>query len=468
MVKGHSAAGSSIPESSLEKRFETFYMPFREFINDQKTSNALLLLATIAAIILANSPWQARYFEINNMISGIYIGNWSLAMTNQAWINEGLMAMFFYIIGLEVKRELLIGELTSFKKNLTILAAAIGGMIVPALIYHGFNVNLATEHGWGIPMATDTAFAIGVLTLLGRRVPASAITFLMTLAIFDDLGAVLVIAIFYTDGLNLVSLYYALITFLLMVIMNHLGIRQVLSYLLGGVMLWIFIHDSGVHASVSGVLAALTVPAKPKHNVHWFTKKILHLIDKFKKAIRHSKKLNNKEAIAVEQDIIKDIERVAETSTTPLQRWEKTVRRPIALLVLPLFALSNAGITIQLESFTGWFNHASFRGIFLGLILGKCIGISLFTWIVIRSGLGQLPSQMSMQHVYGLGMLGGMGFTMSIFIASIGFHELTSALSLAKTAILLSSLSAGIVGYFWLFWIAKGHPLENSQRASHE
>jgi len=442
------------PTTSLEKKFETFCFPFRDFINDQKTSNSLLLLATIAAILLANSPLQTLYFELNNTVSGIYIGNWSIAMTNQEWINEGLMAMFFYIIGLEVKRELLVGELTTFKKNITILAAALGGMIIPALIYHSFNMNLSTEQGWGIPMATDTAFAIGVLTILGRRVPTSAITFLMALAIFDDLGAVLVIAVYYTDELNLISLNYALWIFLAMLVMNRLGIRRVLPYLLGGVALWIFIHDSGVHSSISGVLTALTVPAKPKHNAHWFIKKIFKLIHEFKRTIIKNKKRELKLAIQVENEIIKDIEKVAETSSTPLQRWENSVRRPIALLVLPLFALSNAGISIKLDSLSECLNHASFWGVFLGLFIGKVIGISLFTWMIIKSGLGHLPDNMNMQHVYGLGMLGGMGFTMSIFIASIGFHELSTALSHAKTAILFSSLSAGILGFSWLYWIS--------------
>jgi len=447
----------------LEKGFESITWPFREFIRDQKTSNALLVFATFFAIYLANSHWYPFYTQFNNMISGFYIGSWVFEMSNQTWVNDGLMTLFFYVIGLEIKRELLAGELSSLKTNITILFAALGGMVFPALIYFAFNAGEESIRGWGIPMATDTAFAVGVLALLGRRIPIAVTTFLTALAIFDDLGAVLVIAFFYVEDLSLHYILQAALIFTVMMGMNRLGVRTPLPYLIGGIFLWFAIHASGVHSTIAGILAAVTVPAKPKHEPSWFLKKMLHLLLKFE---RLEKKFNNNNHILAKQEeheVINDIERVAETSTTPLQRWEKTVRRPIALFVLPLFALSNAGIPVNIDALPQTFNSNEFWGIFLGLILGKSVGISLFTWIALRFGLGTLPNYVTMQHVIGIGLLGGMGFTMSIFIAGIGFEEMQTTLINAKTAILSGSLLAGIIGYTWMFWISRKSPEHTSR-----
>jgi len=439
----------------LEKGFESISWPFKEFIRDQKTSNALLVLATFLAIYLANSHWSEFYSFYNHTISGFHIGGWVFEMSNQTWINDAFMTLFFYVIGLEIKRELLAGELTSLKTNLTILAAALGGMIFPALIYYAFNVGEVSVRGWGIPMATDTAFAVGVLALLGTRIPLAVTTFLTALAIFDDLGAVLVIAIFYVDELSLHYIVQAGLIFAVMLGMNRLGVRTPLPYLAAGILLWFAIHASGIHSTIAGILAAMTVPAKPKHEPTWFIKKTLHLLLKFRRLEKQASNSHNILAKQDEHDVINDIERVAETSTTPLQRWEHTVRRPIALFVLPLFALSNAGIPVNLELLPETLNSPEFWGIFLGLILGKSLGITLFTWLALRSGVGVLPRFVTMQHVIGIGLLGGMGFTMSIFIAGIGFGGLSETLINAKTAILSGSLIAGILGYFWMYWISR-------------
>lgn len=453
--------------TSLEKGFESITWPFKEFIRDQKTSNALLVIATFAAIFFANSHWHELYTWFNQSRSGFYIGDWVFEMSNQTWINDGLMTLFFYVIGLEIKRELLAGELSSLKTNITILAAALGGMIFPATIYFLFNAGEPSLRGWGIPMATDTAFAVGVLALLGRRIPITVTTFLTALAIFDDLGAVLVIAFFYVEDLSMHYIAQAAVIFAIMMGMNRLGVRTPLPYLIGGIFLWFAIHASGVHSTIAGILAAMTVPAKPKHEPSWFIKKVFHLLVKFERLEKASDTNHHILAKQKEHDVINDIERVAETSTTPLQRWEHTVRRPIALFVLPLFALSNAGIPVEMELLPQTIQSPEFWGIFLGLIVGKSVGITLFTWAALRAGIGILPNMMTLKHVLGVGFLGGMGFTMSIFIAGIGFSELPDTLINAKTAILSGSLIAGIIGYSWMFWISRPQSTQTSIETAH-
>lgn len=441
----------------LEKSFADITFPFKEFIRDQKTSNALLVIATITAIILANSPWRDFYHFLHQTTAGIFIGDWSFEMSEHYWINDGLMTLFFYVIGLEIKRELLAGELQSFRFTVPIIAAALGGMIFPAAIYFSLNVNTITESGWGIPMATDTAFAVGVLALLGNRIPLAVTAFLTALAIFDDLGAILVIALFYADNIKTEYIQLAVVIYIGMMGLNKIGVRQPLPYLLGGILLWFAIHASGIHSTIAGILAAMTVPAKPKHDPHWFAIKTRHLVKKFEKLNKH---LPNGRHILSKQEaheVIEDIERVAETATTPLQRWERTVRRPIALFILPIFALTNAGIPVETEMLPQTISDNAFWGIVLGLLLGKSIGITSFTWLALKTGIGILPDCVNMKHVIGIGLLGGMGFTMSIFIAGVGFTELPTSLINSKTAILTASLLAGILGYLWMYFVASNN-----------
>lgn len=446
---------SRILTTPLEEGFEHLTFPFKEFIRDQKTSNALLILTVILAIILANSPFRETYNSLNNNILGFYLNGWSFEMTNQLWINDGLMTLFFYVIGLELKRELLAGELKQFRFTLPIIAAALGGMLLPAFIYYSFNVGTPTETGWGIPMATDTAFAVGVLALLRKRVPVVVTTFLTALAIFDDLGAVLIIALYYVEELDVAYLYQAAVIFAGMMLMNRLGVRQPLSYLLGGILLWFAIHASGVHSTIAGILGAITVPAKPKHEPEWFIDKISHLIKKFEILEKQSNTDEHILSKVEEHRVINDIERVAQVATTPLQRWENSIRRPIALFILPVFALSNTGIPVGVDRLPDTFQSSEFWGIFLGLLVGKSLGITVFTWIALRLGIGELPRNINMKHIIGIGLLGGMGFTMSIFITGIGFTDLPDTLVIAKTAVFSASLLAGVSGFLWLWYISR-------------
>jgi NhaA family Na+:H+ antiporter len=358
------------------------------------------------------------------------------------------MSLFFFMLGLEIKREFLAGELRKPRQFIPVLAAALGGMLIPAVIFSIFNTDLITSHGWGIPMATDTAFAVGILALLANRVPASLVVFLAALAIIDDIGAILVVAVYYTETIDIS--YLALATFLLVFLAgcNILGFRHPIIYFIGGGIVWLAMLGSGVHATVAGILVALTVPARPKRSSIWFINRTRDLVNKFENIEKETKRsiLGEKK----QHEVVEQVQDSAEKASTPLRRWENALETPVVLFVMPIFALVNAGIPIGYKTLTTIGHNSLSLGILLGLVAGKSIGISFFTWIVLRLNLGALPQNVNMNHVIGIGLLGGMGFTMSIFIAGLGFDNNPEALLSAKSAILLSSLIAGISGYVWL------------------
>ena len=268
----------------LERRFENALSPFQAFINDQRVGSLLLLLCTLIALVLGNSQYQGAYQAFVETRAGLYFGDYVLEMSLRHWVNDGLLALFFFVLGLEIKREILVGELRDPQRSLPVIAAALGGMLMPALIYLGFNLQTATLHGWGIPMATDTAFAVGVLALLGQRIPAALFTFLAALAIIDDLGAILVIALFYSDTLRWDLLGLAGLLLAGLAACNMAGIRRPVVYLAGGFFVWLAMLQSGIHATVAGVAVAATVPARPKRAAHWFIRRARRLIDRFEQA----------------------------------------------------------------------------------------------------------------------------------------------------------------------------------------
>jgi NhaA family Na+:H+ antiporter len=369
-------------------------------------------------------------------------------MSLRHWINDGLMSLFFFVLGLEIKRELLVGELKGARQSLPMIAAALGGMLVPALIFTAFTAGTPLIHGWGIPMATDTAFAVGVLALLRKHVPAGLTVFLTALAIIDDLGAILVIAVFYTETLNVLLLTVAALLLALLIVLNAAGVRRPGVYFLVGGLVWLAVLGSGIHATVAGVLVALAVPARPKCGPRWFVNQTHELADEFANLEQKSARpLLGEEA---QHAVAERVQDTVEKATTPLQRWERYLETPIALLVLPLFALANAGIPFSLQELSRLWSDPLALGIFLGLVLGKGIGITLLTWLSVRLGLGKLSKGVTMRHIAGVGMLGGMGFTMSIFITNLGFSSAPATLVTAKAAILLASLVAGMAGFFWL------------------
>lgn len=443
---------NNIYPGAMEAHFERVINPFQDFIRYQTTGSILLIFCTIIALIIANSAFAHDYEQLIDMKMGFVFGDWSFKMSLRHWINDGLMALFFFVLGLEIKREVLVGELKDPKQSLPVIAAALGGMLVPAAIFYALNADSVTAHGWGIPMATDTAFAVGILALLGRRIPLALITFLTALAIIDDLGAILVIAVFYTDAINLPVLSLSGLTLAFLVACNAFGVRHPSIYIIGGGIVWLAMLGSGVHATVAGILVAMTIPARPKRGPDWFVRRTRKLINEFENIEKESVL----PILGEEQqhEVVERVQQTAEKASTPLRRWEHALEHPVALFVLPVFALANAGIPINVSALSTLWTDSLSLGIILGLVAGKATGISLLTWIALRLKLGSLSQGLSMHHIIGIGLLGGMGFTMSIFISGLGFTNNPEALLTAKTAILLASLIAGLSGYLWLRFIA--------------
>ena len=442
MVKG-------IYVAPWERSFERILTPLEEFIHRQTTSGALLMICAVIALALANSPLHEAYEKLLHKPISIGFSSAVFSLSIHHWINELLMAMFFLVIGLELKRELLVGELSSPSQALLPIMAAIGGMVVPAAFYFAFNPSGHAANGWGIPMATDIAFAIGVLSLLGSRVPKSLITFLIALAIVDDLGAVAVIALFYTAEINLTALGYAGFFTAILVSFNLGGIRHGLPYTMIGALLWVSMLASGIHATIAGIVIAFAIPIRPKFDPSLFIDKVRDLTDKMERSI------------AKDPDIIHNNEFRSQVNSlgegvylvqAPAQRAEHGFHLPVAYLVIPIFALANAGIPIDFDDFSAYLAHPISLGVLAGLLLGKPLGIAGFTWVTVKLGLAKLPEGLNMLHVVGVGLLGGIGFTMSIFIADLGFIDFHDDMLLAKTGIIAASAIAGIAGATLLYF----------------
>jgi len=435
-----------------ERTFSRVFSPFEEFIHRQTTSGILLMLCTIVALYLANSSFSETYHHLTHTPVAFMFGNWSLNMSLHHWVNDGLMAIFFFVVGMELKREMLVGELSDIKQAALPIFAAIGGMLVPALIYAAFNHEGDAARGWGIPMATDIAFAVGALVLLAHRVPKSLITFLVALAIADDLGAVLVIAIFYTKELSLPWLGASLALVMVLFSFNFLGIRKAIPYFLIAVLLWYTLLQSGVHATIAGVLGAFTVPARSKYDPSLFALRVNEQIDHFISSNKVGSSIMTNERLNA---IVQTIERSVQGVQTPLQRLENIWHLPVAFLVIPVFAIFNAGIPIQFSKFTETLDNPIMLGVTFGLVFGKFIGISAASWLAIRLGFGQLPTGTRFIQIAAVSVLGGLGFTMSIFIAELAFSNHEDYLLMAKTGVLLASLIAGLSGYIWLWFLGK-------------
>ena len=434
-----------------EKAFKKISTPFEHFIHAQTTTGMILMFMTILALVLANTPLTEAYSHFFHTKIDLTVGSWQLSNSIHHWINDGLMAIFFFIIGLEIKREILVGELSNIKVAILPILAAIGGMIFPALIYLAINSGEVGAAGWGIPMATDIAFAISALVLLGKRVPTALVTFLVALAIVDDLGAVLVIAIFYTDQIHLLPLALAGVSFLILVVFNRVGIRMILPYFIVGLFMWFFMLESGVHATIAGVIAALAIPSKPKQTPSDFSKDAKDLINKYDKYPVSSDHFIHEEQKAILlnlQDKIDDI-------GTPSSRLEHSLHLPIALIIIPLFALANAGIAIDFSSIGTTIMEPVALGIIAGLIAGKVLGIFGISWLAIKLKIAKLPQGSTMNQIFGVAFLGGIGFTMSIFVADLAFINSPELIFQAKVGILAASLFSGLFGFLWLRYIAK-------------
>ena len=431
-----------------EKAFSKVLTPFEEFIHRQTTSGLLLMMTAILALLLANSPLSWLYQQIQHLNIGLTIGNWSLENSLHHWVNDGLMALFFFVVGLELKREMLFGELSDPRRAALPIVAAIGGMVVPALIYYGINPGGDAARGWGIPMATDIAFALGAIALLASRVPKALITFLVALAIVDDLGAVVVIAVFYTETISMGALAAVAILFGLLMVLNVAGVRKITPYFILAIFLWYAMYRSGVHATLAGVLGAFSVPARPKYNPDRFREHIQELMERFNAShVSGQSIMKNEKLRGIVQTLANGVQQVE----APLQRLEHTWHLPVAYLVIPVFALFNAGIPLDFSGFGQTLSHPVTQGVMLGLLAGKIIGIAGASWIALKLGIGQLPAGTRFTQIIGVSLLGGIGFTMSIFIAELGFIHQPELLLMAKTGILFASLIAGVSGFIWLY-----------------
>lgn len=370
---------------------------FRNFFTSSSAGGIILLACVAVSLLLANTPLSDSFNDLLSTPLGIENNSIHLKYPVLLWINDGLMAVFFLFVGLEIKREIVEGELSSIRQASLPVLAAIGGVMAPAAIFAALNTGQPTASGWGIPMATDIAFALGILSLLGDKVPSGLKIFLAALAIVDDLIAILVIAVFYSTELHLDYLAYAGGIFAIQIALNRFGVKNIFAYLLPGAIMWYFIHHSGIHATIAGVLTALTLPTN-------------------------------------EDD-----------TESPLEKLEHTLAKPVNFLIMPLFAIANTNITFQdgmIEGLTGSLG----LGVVLGLFLGKPVGIFLMSWLSVKLKVAQLPEQTSWTHVLGLGLLGGIGFTMSIFIALLSFTQ-TEIQAEAKFAILVASILSGVMGY---------------------
>jgi NhaA family Na+:H+ antiporter len=423
-------------KSAIEK----IMAPVSRFIHLEYTSGIVLLISVVIAIVWANSGYHDFYEHLWHINFSIGFDKFMLTHPLHIWINDGLMAIFFFVIGLELKREFMEGELSSLKKASLPMSAALGGMLIPALIYYTLNKDAESAHGWGIPMATDIAFALALLSMASKHIPVSVKVFLSALAVADDLGAVLVIAFFYTAGINFLALGIGCAFLLVLVIGNIIGIRSSLFYLLIGFGAWIGFLLSGVHATIAGVLVAFTIPAVTKINEQIYSTNLRKLSYDFETDIpERGSLITNKQNQTIQK--VKTLSMAAET---PLQTIEHTLHPWVAFVIMPLFALANAGIVINSDFFSSVINPVSI-GVALGLILGKFIGILSFCWIMVKLGLASLPQDTNWKHIIGVALLAGIGFTMSLFISGLAFKN-PEFINQAKYGILIASITAGVMG----------------------
>ncbi len=434
-------------EQSKHYPIDKITQPIQRFIQQEKAGGIILGVSVIVALILANSPWSASYFGFLEQKVGFqFNGETYFNLSILHWINDGLMAIFFFVVGLELKREIVGGELSKPRKALLPIGAAIGGMLFPALIYFVLNPSGEMSNGWGIPMATDIAFALGVLYLLGSRVPLSLKIFLTALAIIDDLGAVLVIALFYTSEISLLSLFIGLGIVFLMFIGNRMGVRNVIFYAVLGVLgVWVAFLLSGVHATIAAVLAAFTIPADVGVKENSYVVKIQNYLTRFK-AIDPDDNiptLTNKQL-----HILEEIKISTKEAMPPLQRLEHNMHPMVTFLIIPIFALANAGVSLAIDP-EQLFSTNVALGVALGLLVGKVIGVVGFTVLLVKLKIAPFPTGMNIKNLFGIGLLAAIGFTMSLFITSLAFTT-EAYITQAKIGIFAASIIGGVLGYMLL------------------
>lgn len=428
-----------VRESLIARKVQ---LPIQQFIHTQGVSGAFLLVAAVIALVWANSPWSASYYHIWHVelrLSG-------LRLPLHAWINDFMMALFFFLVGMEIKQEIVHGELADLRRAALPIFGGAGGMIAPALIFVLLNHGRPGAHGWGVPMATDIAFSLGVLAIV-KGIPTELKVFLLSLAIADDLGAIAVIALFYTDKLHPEQLIIGVLLLALIFLCRRLGIDRPIIYAVLGIAFWLAILRSGVHATIAGVILGMIMPVRARIPLDAFGEVCAETLEEFRKANAAGDKATANRRLGAMEYLIASTESPADRITRKLHDW-------IAFLVLPLFALSNAGVTFSLSTWRSLLHSPLAWGILLGLLAGKPLGIFAACWIAVKVKIAQLPQSVHWSHIIGVGVLAGIGFTVSLFISALAFDD-PSMLDAAKTAVLSASLLAGVSGYVLLSSTAK-------------
>jgi NhaA family Na+:H+ antiporter len=429
--------------------------PFQRFAQKEAASSILLIVATIIALIWSNSDIGKTYHSFLHTEISFTFGQFHLKNTLLHWINDGLMALFFFTVGLEIKREFLVGELAAPKKALLPVIAALGGMIVPGLVYAALNIGSSTIHGWGIPVATDIAFALGAIAVFSRRLPPGLKIFLAAFAIADDLGAVVIIAIFYTKTIVWSYLFICLFLILCLAVANFFWIRWTIVYALLGLAIWFFVLGSGIHPTIAGVVVSLFVPARGKYDTDRFLKNAKNTIDRFEceeQSCGFSILLNEDHLNAVH-----DLEMACHDVETPLQRLLHALHPWVAFLILPIFAMANTGLIFRGMVFSEVISNPVILGIVFGLVVGKPIGILLFSYLSVKTGIASLPQEVRWSHILGGAMLGGIGFTMSLFLSELSFTD-PHIIDDARIAILTGSILSAVFGMSYLGFISTSTP----------
>lgn len=424
-------------QRSIAMPIDRVLAPMRVFTAHKLAGAGLLLLATLIAIVWANSPWAETYEHLLHMPTRIGLGGLTLEKSLHHLINDGLMGIFFFLVGLEIKREVLVGELSTPGQAALPAVAALGGMLVPALLYVGINPEPPLRDGWGIPMATDIAFALGVLAIMGNRVPTALKVMLTALAIVDDIGAVLVIAVFYTDQIATGLLLLGLLGCGISMAMNIAGVRSWIAYLMVGLLVWLAFLQSGVHATIAALLMAFTIPARTRIDGELLMQRLERAITRLRRVGPPTTSGLNTPA---QEDALHDLAVLHDSATAPLQRLEHSIVGLVTFVILPIFALANAGVSFA-GGGLGALGEGIALGVMVGLVVGKPLGIVGFSWVAVKLGLCRLPQGVSWSHVLGIGLLGGIGFTMALFIGGLAFAD-PSELAAAKMGILMASVLA--------------------------
>lgn len=415
----------------------TLVMPIQEFIHIQGISSVVLLGAAIIALIWANSPWHDFYHHVWEM--ELQLGKLQLPI--HAWINDALMALFFFLVGMEIKHEIVHGELSDIRKASLPIFGALGGMIIPALAYMALNYGTPGHHGWGVPMATDIAFSLGLLGLV-KGIPPELKIFLLTLAIADDIGSIIVIAFFYTDTLRVQALFVGAFFLLVLVALRRIGVLRTMPYVVLGILFWVAILRSGIHATIAGVILGFMVPTDPRLSLDEFQEIGTDMIRRFRAAKAEGDLATANRLLGSFESLLYATEAASERATRTLNDW-------VSFVVLPLFALSNAGVTFSAGAMSGLLSSRIAWGIALGLVIGKPLGIVSFSKVAVKLGIAQLPKAVNWLQMLAVGILAGIGFTVSIFISGLAFDDPLRLME-AKTAVLVATLIAGTAGYFAL------------------